>query len=514
MDFPRTSGLLLHITSLPSAYGIGDFGSQAYAFADFLASAHQRLWQVLPMVPVGFGNSPYASPCTFAGNPLLISPDVLIEDGLLHPDDLGEVPSFDDDHVDFERAAAFKRGVLERAYDRFERESDGQTRRAFENYVAQQRDWLVTYALFKALKEAHGEAAWMDWPTPLAQRQPEALAQARRDHARTIRMHMFWQYLFDDQWDRLRSYCHRQGIRIFGDLPIYVAQDSADVWAQPELFYLDETGHPTVVSGVPPDYFSETGQRWGNPLYRWDVMQENDFAWWTRRLERILSRIDIVRLDHFRAFEAYWEIPEHEETAINGRWVPGPGAALFETVRDRLGGLPIVAEDLGVITDDVRQLMQQFGFPGMAVLQFAFNSGTNSGFLPHNYQHNLVAYTGTHDNDTIQGWWHNTNGSITTESMERTREYARLYLDLDEEREHELHWTCLRTLMASSAGMVVTPIQDLLGLGSEARMNTPGASNGNWGWRLCPDALDEATEQRLRALTRAYGRSEDTSLPI
>lgn len=514
MDFPRSSGILLHISSLPSAYGIGDFGPQAYAFADFLADTHQRIWQVLPMAPVGNGNSPYASPSTFAGNPLFISPDVLIEDGLLHPDDLGEVPDFPDQRVDFERAIAFKRRLLERAFERFDHESDAETRRAFEAYVTEQRDWLPTYALFKTLKEVYRGVSWTDWPTPLAQRHPEALAEAREVHARALRMHMFWQYLFDDQWERLRAYSHEQGLRIFGDLPIYVAHDSADVWAHPDLFHLDDAGQPDVVAGVPPDYFSKTGQRWGNPLYRWDVMRERGFAWWTRRLARVLNRIDIIRLDHFRAFEAYWEIPSHEETAINGRWVPGPGAALFEAVQQQLGTLPIVAEDLGVITDEVRHLMGRFNFPGMAVLQFAFNSGTDSGFLPHNYRHHLVAYTGTHDNDTVQGWWHAANGTQPTESLQRMREYARLYLDLDEERERELHWACLRTLMGSSAGMVVTPVQDLLGLGTEARMNTPGDGNGNWAWRLCPDALDEATGQRLRALTRAYGRSEDTSRPV
>jgi 4-alpha-glucanotransferase len=514
MDFPRSSGLLLHITSLPSAYGIGDFGPQAYAFADFLAASHQRIWQVLPMVPTGLGNSPYASPSTFAGNPLLISPDVLIEDGLLHPDDLGNAPTFPDEHVEFGRVAQYKCQLLERAFVRFERESDAATRRRFEEYVADQRDWLETYALFEALKQTYEDAAWMDWPRPLAQRHPDALERAHREHARTMRMHMFWQFLFDDQWQRLRAYCNGRGIRIFGDLPIYVAQNSADVWAHPELFYLDDAGRPTVVSGVPPDYFSETGQRWGNPLYRWDVMQDNDFAWWTRRFERLLSRIDLIRLDHFRAFEAYWEIPAEEETAVKGRWVPGPGAALFETAQDRLGSLPIVAEDLGVITDEVRALMRQFNFPGMAVLQFAFSGDTDSGFLPHNYQHHLVAYTGTHDNDTIQGWWHATNGTQSAESHQRMQKYARFYLDLDEERERELHWTCLRRLMASSAGLVVAPVQDVLGLGSEARMNTPGASNGNWGWRLLPDALVDAFGQRLCAMTRAYGRSADTSPPV
>jgi 4-alpha-glucanotransferase len=362
-------------------------------------------------------------------------------------------------------------------------------------------DWLDDYALYAALKDAHDGAPWTDWNDALVHRDPDALARAREEHATAIRRHVFWQYLFQRQWSAVQAYCHARDIRIFGDLPIYVAPDSADVWANQELFYLDDAGAPTKVAGVPPDYFSPKGQRWGNPIYRWDRMRENDYAWWTRRMKRTLDRVDLVRLDHFRGFEAFWEIPAEEETAINGEWTDGPGTDIFDVLGDELGDLPVVAEDLGVITDEVRALRDELGFPGMAVLQFAFENDPSNPFLPHNYRRNLVAYTGTHDNNTIRGWW-------AEEAAGKDRAYAREYLELDR-CGGGIHDRCLQVLLASVADRVVTPMQDLLGLGAEARMNVPGEPGGNWTWRYTPDQLDETALDRLRTLTETYGRARN-----
>lgn len=497
--------MLLHITSLPSPYGIGDLGPAAYAFADVLARTHQRLWQVLPLGPIGYGHSPYSSPSTFAGNPLFISPEQLLEAGLLEPGDLANAPDFPQDHVDFDRVIPFRRALLENAYRRFEAAPDVHAG-PFERFQAQNADWLGDYALFMALKEAHG-GAWTDWPRPLALRHEEALEEAREQHAEAVRMHQFWQWLFAEQWAALKAYCHRQGITLFGDIPIYVAHDSADVWANPDRFYLDEAGRPTVVAGVPPDYFSETGQRWGNPIYRWDAMRENGYAWWKRRIAAVLDQVDLVRLDHFRAFAAYWEIPAEEETAIHGRWVDGPGAGLFEALEEELGALPVVAEDLGVITPDVRALMAEQGFPGMAVLLFAFHGDPASPFLPHNHLPNQIAYTGTHDNDTIVGWWKERFSTEDAEAVERSRQFTRAYLDLDDQREADVHWAFIRTLLGSVARTVIVPAQDLLGLGNEARMNTPGQGRGNWGWRLRPEQFTPDVQDRLRTLTELYDRT-------
>ncbi len=516
MDLPRSSGLLLHVSSLPSPYGIGDLGPTAYRFADVLAGAAQRVWQMLPVGPVAHSYSPYASPSTFAGNPMLISPQRLLEAGLLHPDDLADPPGFPNHVVAFEEVIPYKRRLLERAFDRFEAGGGAEDRVAFGQFCKSNADWLDDYALFMALKEAHHDASWTTWPPPLARRDADTLAHARTQYARVVRRHMFWQYLFERQWAALHTYCRERGLAILGDLPIYVAHDSADVWAHPELFFLTDTGNPTVVAGVPPDYFSETGQRWGNPIYRWDVMQANGFAWWTHRLQKALALFDLIRLDHFRGFAAYWEVPAEEETAINGRWMDGPGPALFEQMEINLGHLPILAENLGIITDDVTALMKQFDFPGMAVLQFGFGGDADSEHLPHNYTHHLAAYTGTHDNDTLVGWWTNDQSTLGAETVARERAYALHDLNLDPNDVQNLHWRCIRALMASSASLIVTPVQDVLGLGSRARMNTPGTVTGNWGWRLLPDQLDHLAGEpaaRLRALTRIYGRTEDKQPP-
>lgn len=507
MEQPRTSGILLHISSLPGPFGIGDLGPSAYRFAEFLTRTEQRVWQVLPVGPVGLGNSPYSSPSTFAGNPLFISPELLVQEGLLTEDDLRDKPGFPEDHVDYERVIPYKRALLEKAFDRFRDAASANLVSDFEVFSEQHIDWLDDYALFMAIKEARNGESWTEWPLEIIKREPEALLRIRGKLEHRINVHKFWQFLFDRQWQALKSFCNQRAITIFGDLPIYVAHDSADVWGNQQLFFLNERGNPIVVAGVPPDYFSETGQRWGNPIYRWDKMREQGFAWWTQRLSRMFEMVDLLRLDHFRAFEAYWEIPAEEETAVNGEWIEGPGAPFFETIRERLGKLPIVAEDLGIITPGVRQLMKQFDFPGMAVLQFAFDSDVDSDYLPHNYQPNVIAYTGTHDNDTTVGWWHQRTNNHESEQMARANDFIRHYVHLDRYGEKDIHWAFMRVVAASVADNVIFPLQDVLGLGSDARMNTPGSPYENWTWRLRHEMLDEDVESQLRRQTQIYGRS-------
>ncbi len=499
----RTSGVLLHITSLPSRFGIGDLGPSAYQFVDFLTYTKQSVWQVLPLVPPGYGYSPYAGLSTFAGNVMLISPDRLKDDGLLVEDDWSDLPQFKIDHVDFEPVQAYKFGLLAKAYERF-KAGEGTISAADFDAFCEKESWLDDYAVFMTLKHAHDGVMWTEWDPALAARDPEAMAAARETHAEGIAMQKFWQFLFSRQWDALHAHCKAKGISIFGDLPIYVAHDSADVWANRDLFYLQDDGNPIVVSGVPPDYFSETGQRWGNPIYRWDVMKANGYDWWIRRFAKVLEQVDLVRLDHFRGFEAFWEVPAEEDTAINGRWVDGPGADLFSQLEEALGKLPVIAENLGVITQGVTDLMEQFDFPGMAILQFAFDSDPSNEFLPHNYQQNLVAYTGTHDNDTVVGWWTNTASTQDAAAIERAHAYCRDYLHL--EREPAMHWAFIRALMASVADMVVFPVQDLLGLGAAARMNTPGEGSGNWAWRLQSYQIGDDVAAGLRHLTQTFGR--------
>lgn len=502
MDSRRVSGVLLHITSLPSSYGIGDLGSAAFQFADFLARTDQHLWQVLPLGPVGFGGSPYSSTSTFAGNPLLISPEPLVEYGLLTEDDLAPLTELPEEFVDYQRVERRKRRVLKTAFDRFESDRSVVSETDLRQFRSDQAEWLHDYVLYAALKEAHDGAPWMEWEPSLARREPDALEQAREEHADRIRMYTFWQFLFHRQWTALQSYCHARDIRIFGDLPIYVAQDSADVWANQELFRLEENGRPSVVAGVPPDYFSPEGQRWGNPIYRWDKMEENGFHWWKERMRRTLDRVDLVRLDHFRGFDAYWQIPADAETAVNGEWVDGPGASFFEALAEELDTLPVVAEDLGVITGSVEALRKEFDFPGMAVLQFAFEDDPTNDFLPHNYNRNLVAYPGTHDNNTTVGWW---NEDISSSAV---RNFVRAYLNLGN-TEAEIHEQAIRALMASVADRVVVPLQDVIGLGSEARMNTPGQPEGNWQWRFTSDQITNEAEELLSEVTHLYGRARE-----
>ncbi|OZC03464.1 4-alpha-glucanotransferase [Rubricoccus marinus] len=496
----RQSGLLLHVTSLPSPFGIGDLGPGAHAFVDYLARAGQTLWQVLPLVPPGYGHSPYASPSTFAADELLVSPERLIEDGLLSSGDLAGAPDFPAERVAFGAVETYKRALLDLAYARWR---DGDAAHLSEDYIRfcnEHVDWLDRYALFAALKVAHGGVEWIEWPAPLARREESALIEAAHEHAGAMDRVRFGQFMFWRQWEALHDYARTRGVRILGDLPIYVAFDSADVWAHQGMFRLDASGRPTHVAGVPPDYFSETGQRWGNPLYRWDDMEADGFSWWRRRFAHTASLVDLVRLDHFRGLEAYWSVPASEPTAITGEWEKAPGEALIRALEAESGSpLPMVAEDLGIITPEVTALMDRFSLAGMAVLQFAFGSGAANSFLPHTYRPRLAAYTGTHDNNTFQGWW---NEEATPEE----REHARAYLHLDHCTDSPAR-AAVRAVMGSVAGTVVTPMQDVLGLGAETRMNTPGTvSDENWAWRVREDQFTDESAAWLRSLTELYNR--------
>jgi len=507
MSLPRASGVLLHPTSLPGQFGIGDLGSVAYQFADSLISTGQRLWQLLPLGPAGYGNSPYQCLSVFAGNPLLISPERLIADKSLDPADLENAPSFPEDRIDYGAVIEFKMLLLRKSFERFERKAAQHKRKEFEVFCQQNASWLETYSLFMALKEAHGLTAWSTWEEDIRRRQPESLKRWNRKLDHEIRHHKYQQYQFFKQWRELRKYCNEHQIRFIGDMPIFVALDSAEVWSHPRMFYLDDGGKPTVVAGVPPDYFSKTGQLWGNPLYRWDVLAKDDYAWWVERFRAIRDFVDIIRVDHFRGFEKYWEISATDTTALNGRWVPGPGAALFEAVQKALGRLPIIAEDLGVITPEVDALREQFGFPGMRVLQFAFGSDPKADdYRPHNYPRNCVVYTGTHDNDTTIGWFRGEDVKDSTQSKEerqRERQVALNYLGTDG---REINWDFIRLALMSAADTAIIPMQDILGLDSEARMNLPGKAEGNWCWRFTPDMLTEEIKTRLRKLTALSGR--------
>jgi 4-alpha-glucanotransferase len=509
MRSPRESGILLHPTSLPGRFGIGELGPEAARFVDFLADARQTLWQVLPLGPTGYGDSPYQCFSAFAGNPLLISLDLLAADGLLISDDLAGAPPFPERQVDFAAVIAFKRPLLARAAARFREHAAAPDRRAFADYCDRQAGWLEDFALFMALKDAHGGVAWTEWAADAAARRPEALARWRQRLEAELHARRVEQFLFSRQWHSLRAQAHARGVRLFGDVPIFVAHDSADVWAHPELFHLDPQGRPTAVAGVPPDYFSATGQLWGNPLYRWDALARTGYRWWTWRLRAALELVDLVRLDHFRGFEAYWEVPAGEATAVKGRWIKGPGAALFQALQRELGEpLPIVAENLGVITPEVEALRRRFGLPGMAILQFAFGTDSQANdFLPHNHTRDLVVYTGTHDNDTIVGWWTSAGAGDSTRSARQVddeRDFCRRYLATDG---REIHWDFVRAALGSVAQRAVVPAQDLLGLGSEARMNLPGRASDNWRWRLAPGQLTAEVSRRLRELTDVYARA-------
>ncbi len=506
MNFSRSSGILLHPTSLPGAYGIGELGAEAHAFAEFLHDAGQRIWQVLPLGPTGYGDSPYQCFSAFAGNPLLISIDEMVKRGYLEARDLAERPELTTDTVDFGAVIAWKLPLLRKAFASF-RDSSGAERQEFDAFCQRHLAWLEEFALFMALKDAHDLGIWTEWEPELALRDPTALARAREQLREQIDCNKFIQFEFERQWCELKAHCTRNDIRIMGDLPIYVALDSADVWANHNLFELNEDGKPRVVAGVPPDYFSATGQLWGNPIYCWDEHAKTGYAWWIARFRRALEMLDLIRLDHFRGFEAYYEIPAGEVTAVNGAWVKGPGAPFFQALKDALGELPIVAENLGVITPEVEGLRKQFDFPGMAILQFAFGNDPQApDFKPHNYPHHLVAYTGTHDNDTVMGWWNSKAGAgsiRTAEEVEKEMAYARRYLNTDG---HDINWVMVRTLMACVADTVLYPLQDVLGVGSEGRMNLPGSPSGNWRWRFRGECLTPEIAARLKDWATTYER--------
>ncbi|WP_411279064.1 4-alpha-glucanotransferase [Gemmatimonas sp.] len=494
MLFPRAAGILLHPTSLPSPGGIGDMGPDAYRFVRWLADAGMKIWQVLPLGPTGYGDSPYQCFSAFAGNPLLIHVPEQARARFGHADDSASAPQ-----CDFGTVIPAKRALLNAWLDTIAYDD------AVRGFVREQEPWLLDFALFMALKEAHSGASWTSWEPGASQREPEALRAWREKLKPAIERCYKEQYLFFGQFSALRSACAARNIQLMGDVPIYVAHDSADVWANRSLFKLHDDGTLIVQAGVPPDYFSETGQLWGNPLYDWDRLASDDYRWWIGRMRAALAMFDVVRLDHFRGFEAFWEVPAEDTTAVNGRWVPGPGAALFNALTAALGPMPIVAENLGLITPEVEALRTQFGYPGMAILQFAF-SDPASEFMPHRYVREVVVYTGTHDNDTTVGWWKSTGAGDSTRDPDRVEEekaFARMYLAADG---HEMHWTMIRAAFASVANTALVPLQDVLGLGSDTRMNLPGRQAGNWSFRFTWDQLPTSLTARLSDLARTYGR--------
>lgn len=497
MPFERSSGLLLHIASLPSFGGIGDFGPAAYGFADFLAASRQRLWQVLPLSPTGYGNSPYAALSAFAGNPLLISLEFLADRGWLEHDRLASLPGRAGS-IDYEAVSAKKQPLLEEAARNFLHHHDDAQWSAFNSYCTENAAWLNDWALYSVLRRRFNYASWNEWPSEVKHRDPAALERLRLEHGEELATAQALQFAFNEQWRALRAYCADRDIRFIGDVAIFVNYDSADVWTHPELFELDANLSPLRVAGVPPDYFSATGQRWGNPLYKWDVLQQSGFAWWVDRIRRAQFLYDVIRLDHFRGFEAYWAIPAQDETAVNGTWVKAPGAALFQTLRDRLGDLPFIAEDLGLITPEVEALREQFGFPGMKVLQFGFSNRGAHIHLPHRFVRNTVAYTGTHDNDTTRGWWE--HGATPVEKAA-----AQVYLGV---KGDDVVWPLIRSTARSVADLSLYPVQDILDLGSQARMNVPSRPTGNWTWRYAENALTPELAQKLGALTEVTDRDK------
>ncbi len=515
----RSAGILLHPVSLPSGDGIGDFGKNAFRFIDFLIESEIGIWQVLPLGPTAFGNSPYTAVSSFAGNPLLLSLDVLSEEGWLSQEELAGRPDFSPDFVDYEAVHAWKDPLLRRAAAGFLKDvssAGSGARDKFEEFCEKEEWWLEDYALFvtakhyfdaRAREEGVQDARWnYYWPVELANREPEELSRRREEWREEIEVEKVLQFFFQQQWQQVKQYANKYGVQLLGDIPIFVSPDSADVWANPQLFKLDPRNRPTSVAGVPPDYFSETGQRWGNPLYRWPEHKRTGFSWWISRIRKTLELVDMVRIDHFRGFEAYWEIPAKEPTAIHGKWVKAPGRQLFKKIGQELGDLPIVAEDLGVITPEVQALREEFGFPGMKVLQFAFDPDGRGGlkadnaFLPHNHEQNYVAYTGTHDNDTTLGWFRSRDPQL----QELIRRYAG-------SSGQDIVWDLIRVVFMSPARYAIVPFQDPLSLGADARMNTPGTVGGNWSWRVRTEAFNGSVSSRLRDFCRLYGRGAMTT---
>ena len=493
--YQRSSGLLLHVTSLPGPHGIGDLGDEAFAFARMLEHANQHIWQVLPLGPAGAGNSPYDSRSSFAGNPLMINLHELVRDGLLDPDDVPATTRFSRSTVEFGRVRNWKRKRLESAFERFQLGTNSPLHSEYEAFVSASGDWLNDFALYQALKDAHNSRPWYRWPYGIRRFDRDEVERWRRSVSRQIEYYRFEQFLFDLQWKRLKRYANSLGIAIMGDVPIYVALDSADVWGNQEQFLLDEDSRPSVQAGVPPDLFSADGQLWGNPVYEWDRMAADDYSWWRSRIARTFDLTDIVRVDHFRGFAAGWQVPAGASTARTGEWIPGPGRALFDSLAKHIGELPIIVEDLGVITPDVEALRDDLGYPGMKVLQFAFDRDPKNPYLPHNAVPVSMVYTGTHDNDTTSGWYQSL--------AEADRVYARRYA---RGRDETIHWDMLRLAWSSVSVLACAPVQDVIGLDGDARMNVPGIARGNWSWRL--DSLDPLTRRAaaLRDLTELYGR--------
>ena len=495
----RGSGIHLHITSLPSSYGIGDLGPEAYRFADFLKKTKQSCWQVLPLNPTDplYGNSPYNSVSAFAGNTLLISPDLLLEEALLYNKDLDPIPPFPEDHCAFPKVIRYKGKLLERAYQHFNRRGKG--REPFEAFCSENSSWLEDFSIFVVLKKHFGGKMWNQWPKKLRDRNLKSLEEIKKNNHIQIEKEKFWQYLFYKQWHSVKRYCQKKGVSLLGDLSIYVRFDSADVWANPGLFKLDREKRPVFVSGVPPDYFSKTGQLWGTPVYRWNALKKSGYRWWVERINHNLKLFDTLRIDHFRGLVAYWEIPAGEKTAVKGKWVKVPADDFLDTLQKNFTHLPIVAEDLGFITPDIREVMNRFKLPGMKVLLFAFGEDTYMHpFLPHAHEKNFLVYTGTHDNNTVRGWF---EAEASPEDRRRLFRYLGRKVSVK-----EIHWVLIRLGMMSVARLAIFPMQDVLGLGREARMNSPSTSRGNWKWRMRPGQNTPLVSKRLLQMTETFGR--------
>ncbi len=495
----RGNGILLHITSLPSPYGIGDFGKEAYWFVDILAENYQSFWQILPLnqTCAVYGNSPYSSFSAYAGNTILISPDLMVEDGVLLKSDIEGYPSFTRESVDYNAVTKYKEEIFRKA---FERNKDSLAEHhEFNTFCNENLYWLEDYSLFVSIKKYFNNVDWSKWPESLRDRKEEELKEWKKKLQENILKEHFLQYIFFKQWHSLKDYCDHKGVHIIGDLPIYVNYDSADVWANPEIFKLTDEKKPVFVAGVPPDYFSSTGQLWGHPVYDWAVLKETGYLWWIKRIEHNLRFFHMFRLDHFRGFVGYWEIHAGEEFATNGHWAEAPARDFFNTIVNHFDHLPLIAEDLGVITPDVREVMELYGFPGMKVLLFAFGEDLPSNpYAPHNYTRNGVAYTGTHDNNTARGWF---NDETSAEDRKRIFDYIGHQVSED-----QIHWELIKLIMSSVADMVIIPMQDLLGLEEDSRMNLPASSDGNWEWRLVPERLSPAITKKLSEMTKIYGR--------
>lgn len=529
MNFERSSGVLLHPTSLPSPYGIGDLGKNAYEFIDFLEKANQSIWQILPLGPTSFGDSPYQSFSTFAGNPLLISPDLLVEKGFLTPEDMEQIPSFSSEKVDYGSVIPYKKKLLDKAFHHFQKNASTEIKKEFKVFCNKNARWLADYTLFSSLKDYFIEerrhqgfspaflsfaektkeylsenvqkdyyfgAVWSTWPQELVERRHSAIKKWSEKLSGSMEKYAFQQFEFFQQWLALKAYANEKGIKIIGDIPIFVAYDSADVWSNPKNFYIDSHGYPTVVAGVPPDYFSETGQLWGNPLYNWDFMKSNDYSWWVERIGNTLTLVDILRIDHFRGFDSYWAVPFGNPTAEKGQWRKGPGADLFHSIAKKQGDLPIIAEDLGIITEDVKKLREALAFPGMRILQFAFDGKADNLYLPHNYEPNTIVYTGTHDNDTTTGWYQ--NATVAEQDL------CRRYMNISGE---DIAWDFIRLSMASTAQIAVFPLQDLLKMDSSHRMNTPGIPSGNWQFRFTWEQVPTSVTEGLQYLSQMFYRN-------